>query len=72
MTDMQEKPSGGFDFCFWAKLLVAIPVLPLVATLAAMRFTTPMSQALAAVAAVIALKIDKMPLPFALWSLKSG
>src|SRR5947207_1718679 len=42
---------GKFDYCFWAKLMIAIPLLPFIALLAAMQFTDPKAQAIAGVAA---------------------
>ena len=57
----------GFDYCFWAKVLVAIPVLPTIAIAAASQFESEMSQGVAAVVAVIAVIalsrwLDRMPL----------
>lgn len=54
------------DFCFWAKLLIAIPTLPLVAILAAGLFEDGTNQSLAAVIAVIGVVllarwIDRIP-----------
>lgn len=55
-----------FDYCFWAKLLVAIPVLPLIAFVVASYFDTPESMGIAAVIAVILVVIavrwiDRIP-----------
>lgn len=57
MTQDNQKKCGmaeGFDYCFWAKVCVAIPVLPIFAIAAASRFDTPMAQGIAAVLAVVA------------------
>ncbi|MFO0389290.1 MAG: hypothetical protein ACK502_06180 [Alphaproteobacteria bacterium] len=69
MTQDNQKKCGaseGFDYCFWAKVCVAIPVFPMVAIAAASQFDTPMSQSVAAVLAVfttIALSrwFDRIP-----------
>lgn len=58
---------SGFNFCFWAKLLVAIPAIPIIGIAAASFFTSPPVQiavggTAAFVAMYIAAKIDKMPL----------
>jgi len=55
------------NYCFWAKLLVAIPALPLVALLAARQFSNPLLQIVAAAVAIFvviyaARKIDKLPI----------
>jgi hypothetical protein len=55
------------NYCFWAKLLIAIPVLPLIAVMAARLFSNPVMQVVAAVVAVsavlyLARKIDKLPM----------
>lgn len=59
----QEK---GFDFCFWAKLIVAIPLIPIIALSVASMFETETAQSIAAVIAVIAVVIlarwiDRIP-----------
>ncbi len=59
-------PESSFNFCFWAKLLVAIPALPLIGLIAASFFTQPLWQlgaaALAVGAAVgAAVAIDRIP-----------
>jgi hypothetical protein len=64
-----EKDCGTFgkiNYCFWAKLLVAIPALPCIALIAAAFFTDPLAQQTAAVAAIIgtvclAVWIDRLP-----------
>jgi hypothetical protein len=67
-----EKPCsmsgclGKIDFCFWAKLLVAIPALPLIALIAASFFEDGQVQSIAGILAVIgavllARKIDRIP-----------
>jgi hypothetical protein len=58
--------SCSFSYCFWAKLIVAIPALPLAAFLAASQFDSPVAQTIAASVTVGALvyaavKIDRMP-----------
>ena len=63
-----EKTCGksGFNFCFWAKLLVAIPALPLLGVNAASFFDNPDFQAVAAVVAIglavtAAVWLDRLP-----------
>lgn len=61
-----SHPKKEFNFCFWAKLLVAIPAIPLVAIIAASLFSNAVMQVVAAVVAVgalvlVAIKIDQMP-----------
>ena len=69
--DTETKPNGcplhscSFNYCFWAKLMVAIPALPLAAIVASSYFESPEHKALATVATVIlliysAIKIDQM------------
>ncbi len=58
--------SKEFDYCFWAKLLVAVPLLPFVATVAASYFESSVLQVFAAAAAVVAVVwvsrwIDRIP-----------
>jgi hypothetical protein len=58
--------STGFNYCFWAKLLVAIPALPLIAIMSASFFHDSTTRGFVAVIAVIAavwaaIKIDTMP-----------
>ncbi len=58
MTQDHQKTCGekaGFDYCFWAKLLVAIPVLPIIALAAADRFEGDTARGLAATFTVIAI-----------------
>ena len=72
MPTSQNKPSApscsttGFDYCFWAKLFVAIPALTLAAMLVSMQFHHVAAQIASAAACVFALvwaakKIDRMP-----------
>ncbi len=69
MTEGTDKAKTGcknFNYCFWAKLLVAIPAIPLLAVLAAAQFSHPLMQVLAAGAAAglgvyFAVQIDRMP-----------
>ncbi len=69
MGDKPKTSCGnckGFNYCFWAKLLVAIPAIPLVAFIAASLFIHPLLQILAAAVAVFgvvwaAVVIDRMP-----------
>lgn len=56
----------GFNYCFWAKVLVAIPLFPLVALIAASQFDNELAQCVAAVVAVVAAVaisrwIDRIP-----------
>ncbi len=70
MTDASSQKSScvsAMNYCFWAKLLIAIPVLPLIAVMAARLFSNPVMQVVAAVVAVsavlyLARKIDKLPM----------
>jgi hypothetical protein len=55
----------GFNYCFWAKFIVAIPALPLIGFAAGSMFSTPLAQDVASGIAVflavyIAIKIDRM------------
>lgn len=70
-NEQKTKPScgtcRGFNFCFWAKLLVAIPALPMIAYIAASFFTEPYWQMLAGAAAIgaaisLAVVVDRLPL----------
>ncbi len=65
-TDTKSACKSGFNYCFWAKLIVAIPALPLAAIIAASFFTSPAMQFAAGAGAVAllvyaAIKIDQMP-----------
>ena len=66
MTTETKACHNGFNYCFWAKLIVAIPALPLTAILAASFFTSLPMQIAAGAASVAfliyaAIKIDQMP-----------
>ncbi len=55
-----------FDFCFWAKLLVAIPAVPIIACSAAMLFDDLLLQSVTLVLTgyatiLAAMKIDRLP-----------
>lgn len=55
-----------FNFCFWAKLLVAIPAMPIIAMICAMPFSDGLSKIVAAVAGCglavyVAMWIDRQP-----------
>lgn len=59
--------ASGFNYCFWAKLLVAIPAIPMVVILAAAPFTQLFAQLIAGGLAAFVLVagaviIDRMPL----------
>ena len=64
-----EKKCGalsGFNFCLWAKILVAIPTLPLIAIIASTYFENSAAKVIAALAAVslvvyLSIKIDQIP-----------
>ena len=63
-TDTQEHKD--FNYCFWAKLIVAIPAIPLIALIAATPFQDPVVQAISAVVSIVAslwlaFKIDRVP-----------
>lgn len=63
----QDTQKSGFDYCFWAKLMVAIPTLPLAALVAASYFEDEMSRGVAAVLAVVAIValsrwLDRLPI----------
>lgn len=65
-THSERVYAHSFNYCFWAKLIVAIPAIPLVAIAAASLFSDPLIKVLmggaAALAAVsIAIWIDKQP-----------
>jgi hypothetical protein len=56
-----------FNYYKWAKLLVAIPALPLIAMIAASFFATPLTQGIAGITAIavtlaIAVWLDRIPL----------
>ena len=60
------KPGKEFDYCFWSKLLVAVPAIPLIALMAASFFSNMLVQSMAAGLAVgsviyLAIKIDRIP-----------
>lgn len=60
------EKSCGSSFCFWAKLLVAIPALPMVGYIVAMQFSDPNMRWLAfgssmLVMVWLAMQVDKMP-----------
>lgn len=68
MEDVKQGCGGGcgFSFCFWAKLIVAIPALPILGYAVAMQFEDEnvrwLAFGLTMLAAVwAAIKIDKMP-----------
>jgi hypothetical protein len=65
-TTENKGCKSGFNYCFWAKLIVAIPALPLTAIIAASFFTNPAMQFAAGAGAIalliyLAIKIDQMP-----------
>ncbi|MGE0755320.1 MAG: hypothetical protein AB7L92_09220 [Alphaproteobacteria bacterium] len=65
MNDKTEDKKT-INYCFWAKLLVAIPLYPIVAVTAALQFHDAVSQSIAAVVAVIVVTliarwIDNIP-----------
>ena len=58
--------TSGFNYCKWAKTLVAIPAFPLIALIAASFFTTTPCQVIAGVSAMVlayslALWLDRLP-----------
>lgn len=60
------KQCSGINYCFWAKLLVALPAVPLLGAVAASFFTAPAWQFAAASyagagAVWIASEIDRIP-----------
>ena len=66
MTAASTDCKKGFNYCFWAKLIVAIPALPLIAIAAASPFGDIVSQIIAAAVAIaatiwLAIQIDRMP-----------
>lgn len=69
MTTQEKQHCGlskDFNYCFWAKVLVGIPVLPLAAILVASQFETQAAMGFAAVGTVIGLIalsrwIDRIP-----------
>ena len=63
---MKRIGTNEFDYCKWAKVLVAIPAMPLIAILAAAPFSNPVTQSIAAVISVfvaisIAIWLDHLP-----------
>ena len=66
MTAASTDCKKGLNYCFWAKLIVAIPALPLIAIAAASPFGDIVSQIIAAAVAIaatiwLAIQIDRMP-----------
>jgi hypothetical protein len=66
MTTPTTPEPKDFNYCFWAKLIVAIPAIPLIALMAAAPFSDMTMQVIAAGAAIaasiwLAIKIDRMP-----------
>ena len=70
-----EKPGScstrgmcsGFNYCFWAKMIVAIPAVPLIGVTVASFFSEPawqftMASYSGAVVVILAQYIDRMPL----------
>lgn len=67
MEQPEKNLCPAFNFCFWAKLMVAIPALPVIAWIAAAFFIDPMAKLLAAAGAVgltlyLARWIDRLPM----------
>mgnify|MGYP000387665822 CR=1 FL=1 len=68
-SDKNEKSactSSGFNYCLWAKIIVGVPVVFIVANIASSYFTDPLMQVFGGGAAgilviYIAMKIDKIP-----------
>ncbi len=59
--------TSGFNYCKWAKILVAIPAFPLIALSAASFFTTTPCRVVAGLGAVVlayalAVWLDRVPL----------
>lgn len=55
-----------FNYCFWSKLLVGIPAVPLAGVIAASPFTQPLTKLIAAAAGCgaavyLAIWIDRLP-----------
>lgn len=64
---MADNNHQGFNYCFWGKLLVAVPAIGIIAIWAASFFeNAPVQIAAGGVAAFIAMfvaaKIDQMPM----------
>jgi hypothetical protein len=58
--------SCGFNYCFWAKLLVAIPALPLAAIVVASAFENSAAQLVSAGVTIfvlvwLAVMVDRIP-----------
>ena len=56
----------GFNYCFWAKLLVAIPAIPLIALIAASFFSDQLARMVAGAGAafaaiLVAIWLDRLP-----------
>ena len=57
---------AGFNYCFWAKMIVAIPAIPLVGVVVASYFNEPawqftMASYTGAVMVILAQYIDRLP-----------
>lgn len=71
MTDNAPKAPektcfASFNFCFWAKLIVAIPALPAIGYMASLPFTDVSMKIAAALAMITlatyaAIKVDRIP-----------
>lgn len=62
----QKCGNGEFNYCFWAKFIIGVPVVFIVSYIAASFFTGPLLQvwagSIAGILTVyIAMKIDKIP-----------
>lgn len=63
---MTKRVYPGFNYCFWAKLLVAIPAIPLLGVIVSTFFTDPDWKLTAvaysgALAVILANRIDRIP-----------
>jgi hypothetical protein len=62
----KEEQSGGFDYCFWSKLLVAIVLFPVAGFIAASFFDNAVYKLAAAIACItvlilLAQRLDQLP-----------
>jgi hypothetical protein len=72
MNDNNQTGAGcstscsGFNYCFWAKIIVAIPAIPLIGVTIASHFSEPawqftMASYSGAVVVILAQYIDRLP-----------
>ena len=61
-----KSSCGGFNYCFWAKVIIAIPAIPLIGAVVASFYTDPswqftMASYSGAVVVILSQYIDRLP-----------